>query len=261
MSSLSVDISLALIKAVVSCYDVITYPIYFWAQKPWKRLEESSRPKARPLDPSSPYSAWTRISDRSPSEGHFIAECRTVDELFARAVRHFGAKQCFGCRHVIAEEDERQSDGKVFRKLVLSDYRFFSYDEMEARVQTTACGLLALGVRPKQNVVIFAETRLEWMLSAQALFRIGATVVTLYATLGEEAVVHGINETEVTHVITNHDLLPKLARVLSRLPHVRLVVYMEGARPPNLPALVSAADARRVRFEAFSAVEALGAAN
>ncbi|CAG2178123.1 unnamed protein product, partial [Oppiella nova] len=42
---------------------------------------------------------------------------------------------------------------------------------------------------------------------------------------------------------------------------VRLVVYMEGARPPNLPALVSAADARRVRFEAFSAVEALGAAN
>jgi len=35
------------------------------------------------------------------------------------------------------------------------------------------------------------------------------TVVTLYATLGDEAIIHGINETEVTHVITSGDLLPK----------------------------------------------------
>ena len=34
-------------------------------------------------------------------------------------------------------------------------------------------------------------------------------VVTLYATLGDEAIIHGINETEVTHVITSADLLPK----------------------------------------------------
>ena len=34
-------------------------------------------------------------------------------------------------------------------------------------------------------------------------------VVTLYATLGDEAIIYGINETEVTHVITSGDLLPK----------------------------------------------------
>ena len=34
-------------------------------------------------------------------------------------------------------------------------------------------------------------------------------VVTLYATLGDEAIVHGINEAEVTHVITSSELLPK----------------------------------------------------
>jgi long-subunit acyl-CoA synthetase (AMP-forming) len=33
--------------------------------------------------------------------------------------------------------------------------------------------------------------------------------VTLYATLGDEAIIHGINETEVTHVITSNELLPK----------------------------------------------------
>ena len=34
-------------------------------------------------------------------------------------------------------------------------------------------------------------------------------VVTLYATLGDEAIIYGINETEVSHVITSGDLLPK----------------------------------------------------
>ena len=35
-------------------------------------------------------------------------------------------------------------------------------------------------------------------------------VVTLYATLGEEAIAYGINEAEVTHVIISGELLPKL---------------------------------------------------
>ena len=35
------------------------------------------------------------------------------------------------------------------------------------------------------------------------------SVVTLYATLGEEAIVHGVNESEVSFVITSSDLLPK----------------------------------------------------
>ena len=34
-------------------------------------------------------------------------------------------------------------------------------------------------------------------------------VVTLYATLGEDAIIHGVNEAEVTHVITSSELLPK----------------------------------------------------
>jgi len=51
--------------------------------------------------------------------------------------------------------------------------------------------------------------------------------VTLYATLGDEAIVHGINETEVKHVITTHDLLPKFKKILSQTPTVTTLVYME----------------------------------
>ena len=32
------------------------------------------------------------------------------------------------------------------------------------------CGLMALGQKPKENVVILADTRAEWMIAAQGCF-------------------------------------------------------------------------------------------
>ena len=64
-------------------------------------------------------------------------------------------------------------------------------------------------------------------MSAQAIVRIGAAITTLYATLGNEGLVHGINETEVTHIITTEDLLPKLAKLHNRIPKVKTIVYIE----------------------------------
>lgn len=52
-------------------------------------------------------------------------------------------------------------------------------------------------------------------------------MVTIYATLGEEAIAHSINETEVSVVITSHDLLPKLKSILKSTPKVKTVIYIE----------------------------------
>ena len=41
---------------------------------------------------------------------------------------------------------------------------------MHDYVKRISNGLKALGVETKQNVIIFAETKAEWMLSAQACF-------------------------------------------------------------------------------------------
>ena len=70
-------------------------------------------------------------------------------------------------------------------------------------------GLRALGLAPRENTCIFAETKAEWLVCALGCFKQTFPLVTLYANLGEEAVAHGVNQTEVTHVITTHELLPK----------------------------------------------------
>lgn len=40
------------------------------------------------------------------------------------------------------------------------------------------------------------------------------SVVTLYATLGGPAIAHGLNETEVTHIITSKELLQTKLKVM-----------------------------------------------
>lgn len=88
-------------------------------------------------------------------------------------------------------------------------------------------GIRELGNQPKRNVVIFAETRAEWMIAAHGLFKQNIPVVTIYATLGDEAIAHGINETEVDTVITSFDLIPKFKQILQHTPRVKTLIYME----------------------------------
>ena len=59
-------------------------------------------------------------------------------------------------------------------------------------------GLRSIGVQPRQNIVLFAETRSEWIIAAQACFKENIVLVTLYATLGDEAILHAVKQTEVS---------------------------------------------------------------
>lgn len=65
------------------------------------------------------------------------------------------------------------------------------------------------------------------MIAAQAAFKNSVPLVTIYATLGEEAIAHAINETEVSVVITSFALLPKFKKILNLTPNVKTIIYME----------------------------------
>ena len=137
-----------------------------------------------------------------------------------------------GTREVLGEEDEVQTNGKMFTKLELGVYRWLGYDEVDTMVEHFGRGLRSLGHDAGDNLCLYADTRMEWMVAAQvwclvsgvwclvsgvwcatpslqASFRQSFPVVTMYTNLGEEAVVHGLVETESSLVITSHELLPK----------------------------------------------------
>lgn len=235
MSHLALDIAMGLIKVLVSAYDLVSIPIYSILQRPWdywRRKHMAFAKAAIEKDPSSP---WVRVTSSGLDS---LDGIRTMDELTRKAIHVYRDQPCLGTRQVLGESEEKQKDGKVFKKLVLGDYQWLTYNEVDRKIDLIGRGLMAHGVRPRQNVVILAETRLEWMLAAQACLRINIPVVTLYATLGEDGIIHGINETEATHLITSYDLMPRIAKILHKIPSLTHIIYMESPvskTPPITP--------------------------
>ena len=80
----------------------------------------------------------------------------------------YNEKKLLGTRDVLAEEDEIQPNGKMFKKLELGDYRWLTYEEVDGMQDNFGRGLRVLGMRPGNNVCLYADTRAEWLIAAQA---------------------------------------------------------------------------------------------
>ncbi|ELK17155.1 Long-chain-fatty-acid--CoA ligase 3 [Pteropus alecto] len=170
------------------------------------------------------------------------------------AKNKFKNKKLLGTREVLNEEDEVQPNGKIFKKVILGHYNWLSYEDVFIRAFNFGNGLQVLGQKPKTNIAIFCETRAEWMIAAQACFMYNFQLVTLYATLGGPAIVHGLNETEVTNIITSKELLQtKLKDIVSLVPRLRHIVTVDG-KPPTWSEFP-----KGVIVHTMAAVQALGA--
>ena len=91
-----------------------------------------------------------------------------------------------------------QPNGKMFKKYDLGDYRWITYEDLDAMSDHFGRGLRAMGLQPREKMAIFADTRAEWMMVAQAAFKHAFPLCTLYTNLGVDAVVYGLNQTEVS---------------------------------------------------------------
>lgn len=231
MSAFAIETVLGLIKVLGTVYDLVTLPVYAVLQQPWvywKRKRMCFAKRIIEGDPSSPY----RLLDNSEVEN--LRGIQTLDEVARRAIRAYAKRPAMGTRRILGRTEEKQPNGKVFKKLVLGDYEWWTYEEVDRKIDLTARGLLSIGARPRQFLAILAETRAEWMLTAQACFRTNIPLVTLYATLSNEDIVSAVNVTEVTHLVTSSDLITRVLSVVGKMPSLTHIVYMENpnAKPP-----------------------------
>lgn len=223
-----VSLVLKTIRAVALVFDILTFPIHLILQRPWRKRELSRRIKARVI--STTKNSITVRSVSSPSELHLRLVrdgVTSMESMLRAAATRWTERPCLGTRTVLSEEDEPQPNGRVFKKFNMGEYVWRTYTEVESEAKQFGAGLRELGCRPRENIVMFAETRAEWMTAAHGCFKQSIPVVTIYATLGDEAIAHGINETDVSTVITTYDLLPKFKKILAKTPKVKTIIYME----------------------------------
>ncbi|OWF44421.1 long-chain-fatty-acid--CoA ligase 4-like [Mizuhopecten yessoensis] len=254
MAEVWVSALVGVLKMVALMYDIITFVPYYIVNRPDHKRKYSRRVKGRPIGgvPGGPYRAVDLPGGQLCTS--LFPDCSTVDDLFVRAVQLYAAKPCLGTRELLSEEDEKQPNGRVFKKVLMGDYHWITYEEAFARATNFGSGLLALGQKPRKNTMIFSDTRAEWMIAAQACLKYNFPVVTLYATLGLDSIVHGVNQSEVSYVITSSALLPKFKGIIHKMPKLSHLIYIGGNRTPQISDFPS-----HVKVLSMAEVETMGA--
>ncbi|KAK6632107.1 hypothetical protein RUM44_007137 [Polyplax serrata] len=228
MESIWMEGALGAIKVLAFVYDIITYPVYLFVYRPWEKKGLSRRVKAKAISVEDKSITYRNISGPQKMHQILVREgVDTMEKMFRFVAVRYNKKNCLGTRKILAEEDEIQPNGRVFKKYVMGKYGWQSYQDVDKMSKLFGRGLQSLGQEARKPIVVFAETRAEWMIVAHGCFKQNIPVVTIYATLGEDAIAHGINETEVSIVVTSHDLLPKFHKILPKTPGVKTIIFME----------------------------------
>ena len=154
---------------------------------------------------------------------------KTMDAIFSNTCKKFTNCPALGTRELLSEVDEKQPNGKIFKKAIYGDYKWQTFGEIDSKVDDFARGLSSLGIR---RVAIFMETRADWMIAAQACFRHNIRIITVYATLGEAAVNDALIEAETEHLITSASLVDsKLGAILVNNKDLKTVIYAAHENP------------------------------
>ncbi|CAJ0911869.1 4126_t:CDS:2, partial [Entrophospora sp. SA101] len=156
----------------------------------------------------------------SPEEG-----VETLYDVVQRSVKKYGdRKNAFGYRKIekIVEEEKEitkivggveKKELKTWKYFQLSGYYWLTYNDIDQEIRTIGAGLIKLGLNKGSKITIFASTSANWMLVTHGCFSQSMTIVTAYDTLGEEGLLHSMNEAEVDGMFANADLLPMVKKV------------------------------------------------
>ena len=204
-------------KIIAHAMDALTLPFHSYNVTNPKKTPKGYQSMIKRLPINSKSRSWVRCDKEEQTA---FEDCFTVDEMVRKSIQMHGDRKTLGYRKII----EKDSTDK--KRALSSDLTWMTYKDMDKKVDSLVQGFTSIGISSGDIVVLFMETRVEWLLAAHALYRMGATMATLYATLGDDGVIHGMNEVKATHVITSNDLLPKINKLSSRLEFLKTLVVV-----------------------------------
>jgi fatty-acyl-CoA synthase len=111
--------------------------------------------------------------------------------------------------------------------------RRWTFDEMHARVDAVARGLLSLGIAPGDKVALWMVNRPEWIDAMFAVMKIGAVLVPVNTRFRTEDMAYILGQSDAAAV-----LLADRSGPVDYLAMIREVVPALGSRPdPRFPCL------------------------
>ena len=208
-----------LFNGLTTVFDILLYPIYFAWYQPWKELKKRRTPRS-----TVNFTSENEVIIKSVAES-LTKEVRAnqpfvenVYELFKLSSNKHAEKLCSGTRKILKQVIEQDTQNIAAQKFLMEDaYRWYSYKSIQNRIDNVSLGLISgTCVKSKDVVVFYADTCLEWFISAMACFKINCKIATIYTNLGQDGVRYCINKVKPKLIITTQQLLPNLLDILGK---------------------------------------------
>ena len=105
-----------------------------------------------------------------------------------------------------------------------------TFRELQQRANRLSNALAGLGVRRGDRVGIVLPQRPETAIAHIACYQMGAVAMPLSVLFGPDALEYRLQDSETIAALVDTASLPNLAQVRDKLPHLKLVVGVAGAR-------------------------------
>ncbi|MCF6182479.1 long-chain fatty acid--CoA ligase [Lutibacter sp.] len=103
-----------------------------------------------------------------------------------------------------------------------------SWNSFGSQIQKVAKGLLSYGIKPQQNVAIFAQNMPEWIISDVAIMSIKAVTVPIYATNSTKETEYIINDAEISILfVGSQEEYDKSIEIIETSKFLKLIVVFD----------------------------------
>ena len=186
---------------------------------------------------------------RSPAiqDGELLAvykNATTVYEMIEQAIERFGDRVAMQHFEFLSLKKLKESDRfptKQFGDTMIQ----VTYNEVGEKIRAFGEGLRQMGMEPqpktdnfddskgKFTLVIFEDTCKEWTTALQGAMSQSMVVATCYATLGHEAVVTAVNETQATALMVNWKQVEDFYRRAKDMPSLVTIIASTHEMPKD----------------------------
>lgn len=130
----------------------------------------------------------------------------------------------------------RPQNACAVRTKIDDNWQCYSWKEYFERIELTGLGLLELGIKQGENVVIFSNTRFEWSVLDYAIMGIKAITIPIYQTVTPEELEYILNNCEArTLIVENKSTWKTWQTVKDRCPLIENIISIDQINSDCLP--------------------------
>lgn len=137
--------------------------------------------------------------------------------------------------HFVASLPERKSHHPAVKTREKTGWHEYSWLEYYDKIETVACALLGLGVKPGDRVAIMSNTRFEWSQCDFGIMGIGAVTIPVYQTLTPDELEYILNNSQSRFLfLENRATFKTYLQVKDKCPSVEKVICFESLRDTDV---------------------------